>query len=172
MKRAERRLIEEDERAKLLLDPSTEPKLREVAERELIARHMRTLAEMEQSGLISMLNDDRRADLTRMYSLFKRIVAPTPGLAVMRDLLSTHVREQGKALINAAQLADGDAAGAGAAAAGAAASAAGGSAGGGGGGARDPVSFVEELLRLKERYDVVIEQAFLGDKLFVNMLNR
>lgn len=94
MRRAEARLAEEDERVKHFLDPSTEGRLRETVERELIARHMRALAEMEQSGLVAMLNDDRRDDLARMYSLFRRVVPPpTSGLAVMRDLLSAHVRE-------------------------------------------------------------------------------
>jgi len=149
LKRAERRLLEEEERVKHYLDASTEVKLREVSERELLARHMRTLAEMEHSGLVALLNDDRRDDLNRFYTLFKRVQAPVQGLTVIRDILSHHVREQGKDLVSAAAE---DVAAA--------------------GGARDPVTFVEDLLRLKGRYDVVIDESFHSDKLFHNMLNR
>ena len=47
MKKAEQRLQEEVDRVAHYLDPSTEAKIREVAEKELIARHMVVLAEME-----------------------------------------------------------------------------------------------------------------------------
>ena len=36
------------------LDIATEAKLKEVAERELIAKHMRTLAEMQHSGVVTV----------------------------------------------------------------------------------------------------------------------
>ena len=50
---AEQRLAEEVDRVAHYLDPSTEPKIREVAERELIARHMRASAGLDPatSGL-------------------------------------------------------------------------------------------------------------------------
>ena len=47
MKKAEERLAEETERVEHYLDESTHPKIKEVAERELIAAHMRPRAEME-----------------------------------------------------------------------------------------------------------------------------
>ena len=48
------RLSEEADRVSYYLDPSTEPRLREVAERELIAKHMRALAEMEHTGVVAI----------------------------------------------------------------------------------------------------------------------
>jgi len=148
MKRAERRLAEEDERVHQYLDSTSEPRLREVAERELIARHMKTLAEMEQSGLVAMLDDDRRDDLTRTYALFKRVTTPTSGLHVIRDILSMHVREQGKSIVDS--VGDENA----------------------GDAQRDPISFVDDLLKLKDRYDRIVDDSFSSDKLFHNTLNR
>jgi cullin 3 len=52
---------------------------------------------MENSGLISMLRDDKIEDLKRMYLLFGRV---SGGLAIMRDLMSNDVREIGKAIVN------------------------------------------------------------------------
>jgi cullin 3 len=97
MKKIEARLKEEQGRVAHYLDPSTEPKIKEVAERELISQHMRTLVEMENSGLISMLRDDKMEDLKRMYQLFGRV---SGGLQIMRDLMSNDVREIGKAIVN------------------------------------------------------------------------
>jgi cullin 3 len=119
-----------------------------VVERELIARHMRTLAEMEGSGLVAMFDDDKLDDLARIYSLFKRVAQPISGLGILRDLLFGHVRDQGKALVNST------------------------SDDGTGGAQRDPVAFVDELLKLKARYDSIIEGPFAADKLFSNMLSR
>lgn len=55
------------------------------------------MLQMENSGLISMLRDDKIEDLKRMYSLFGRV---SGGLAIMRDLMSNDVREIGKAIVN------------------------------------------------------------------------
>ena len=84
MKKAEQRLHEELDRVAHYLDPSSEGKIKEVAERELIAKHMRTLAEMEHSGVIAMIEDNKIDDLRRAYDLFKRVTVPTSGLKVLR----------------------------------------------------------------------------------------
>lgn len=96
---AEKRLQEERERIDHYLDPSTEAKIREVTEKEMIAKHMRALAEMENSGCIAMFHDDKVEDLTRAYSLFKRIIQPISGLGVIRDMMVSHVTELGKTLV-------------------------------------------------------------------------
>lgn len=96
MKKIEIRLREEQARVNHYLDPTTDPKIREVAERELISVHMKSLLEMENSGLISMLRDDKIDDLKRMYSLFSRV---SGGLAMMRDMMSNDVKEIGKAIV-------------------------------------------------------------------------
>eukprot|EP00027_Filamoeba_sp_ATCC50430_P010543 CAMPEP_0168562902 /NCGR_PEP_ID=MMETSP0413-20121227/12379_1 /TAXON_ID=136452 /ORGANISM="Filamoeba nolandi, Strain NC-AS-23-1" /LENGTH=717 /DNA_ID=CAMNT_0008594377 /DNA_START=100 /DNA_END=2253 /DNA_ORIENTATION=+ len=96
MRKAEARIKEELERVAHYLDSGTEPKIKEVVERELIANHMRTLIEMEHSGIISMLRDDKIEDLKRMYNLFGRV---SNGHALMREVMSNFVKETGKALI-------------------------------------------------------------------------
>lgn len=96
MKKAEARIKEELERVSHYLDAGTERKIREVVERELIAVHLKALGEMENSGEISMLRDNKVEDLKRMYNLFGRV---SEGHNFMRDVLSNYVRETGKALI-------------------------------------------------------------------------
>jgi cullin 3 len=110
MKKVDNRLKEEMNRVNHYLDASTEPKIREVVERELITVHMKTLIEvraaargrkkkktstppssqMEHSGLISLLRDDKLEDLSRMYNLFGRV---TNGHSLMREMISSYVKE-------------------------------------------------------------------------------
>eukprot|EP00962_Isochrysis_galbana_P035123 scaffold11999_cov44-Isochrysis_galbana.AAC.1 len=96
MRKAEQRLSEEHERASHYLDRTSEPRLREVVERELIATHMRTLAEMPISGVVSMMNDDRTDDLRRAYELFRRVKGQEDGLGVIRHMMSEHVKARGQ----------------------------------------------------------------------------
>lgn len=97
MRKVSARIQEEMERVAHYLDAGTEPKIKEVVERELIASHMKTLIEMEGSGCISMLKDDKLEDLSRMYNLFSRV---SNGLAFMREKISNFVRDTGKALVS------------------------------------------------------------------------
>uniref|UniRef100_A0A7S2MM82 Cullin family profile domain-containing protein n=1 Tax=Haptolina brevifila TaxID=156173 RepID=A0A7S2MM82_9EUKA len=142
MKKAEQRLQEEVDRVAHYLDPSSEAKTRQVAEQELIARHMKTIAEMEHSGIIAMIEDSKLADLARAYELFKRVTTPTPGLNVIRDIMAGHVRARGTQVVQDEEL------------------------------GRDPVQYVQRLLELRDKYEMVISQAFSGDKLFYNALNQ
>ncbi len=57
---------------------------------------MKSLAEMENSGLIPMLRDDKYDDLARMYQLFRRVEG---GALLIRTLMSEHVKEVGKQLV-------------------------------------------------------------------------
>jgi len=139
MKKVEARIKEELERVAHYLDPSTEPKIKEVVERELIASHMKTLAEMEHSGCISMLRDDKVDDLKRMYNLFGRV---NNGHATMREIISTYVRETGKALIMDEEK------------------------------QKEHLTLVQSLLDLKQKYDKLLSQAFSNDKLFTQALNQ
>ena len=124
------------------LDPSSESKIREVAEHELIAKHMRTLAEMEHSGVIAMIEDNKVDDLRRAYDLFKRITTPTPGLKVICDIMAAHVRARGMQLVQDEER------------------------------DRDAVLYVQGLLALHEKYKTVISAAFCDDKMFYNALNQ
>lgn len=67
MRLAERRLGEEVERCGHYLDASSEARVTRVVEAELIVGQMRPLVDMEQSGLLPLLQDDKCDDLARMY---------------------------------------------------------------------------------------------------------
>jgi hypothetical protein len=57
---------------------------------------MRALAEMENSGLVPLLQQDRYEDLARMYALFKRVEG---GLDLMRAMMGDHLKDNGRALV-------------------------------------------------------------------------
>lgn len=97
---------------------------------------------MENSGCIAMFHDDKVEDLTRAYSLFKRIIQPISGLGVIRDMMVSHVTELGKTLVNEEER------------------------------NKDPVLYVQGLLDLKHKYNRLIQEAFSNDKQFLNGLNQ
>lgn len=96
IKKVEARINEEAERAKHYLDESTETRIVEVVEEELIKKHMKTIVEMENSGVVHMLKNQKTEDLACMYKLFSRV---SDGLKTMSDCVSQYLREQGKALV-------------------------------------------------------------------------
>ncbi|KAJ0432983.1 putative cullin protein, neddylation [Helianthus annuus] len=95
LKKAEKRLNEEIERVSQYLDAKSEVKITNVVEKEMIESQMNRLVHMENSGLVSMLMDDKYEDLGRMYNLFKRV---PNGLSLIRDVMTSHIRETGKQL--------------------------------------------------------------------------
>uniref|UniRef100_A0AAY4D8V1 Cullin family profile domain-containing protein n=1 Tax=Denticeps clupeoides TaxID=299321 RepID=A0AAY4D8V1_9TELE len=97
IKKVEARISEEIERVMHCLDKSTEEPIVKVVERELISKHMRTIVEMENSGLVHMLKNGKTEDLACMYKLFSRV---PNGLKTMCECMSSYLREQGKALVS------------------------------------------------------------------------
>ncbi|XP_077415937.1 cullin-3-B-like isoform X1 [Vanacampus margaritifer] len=97
IKRVEARINEEIERVKHCLDKSTEDSIVKVVERELITKHMKTIVEMENSGMVHMLQNHITEDLLCMYKLFSRVLN---GLKTMCDCMSMYLREQGRALVS------------------------------------------------------------------------
>ncbi|GAM26563.1 hypothetical protein SAMD00019534_097380 [Acytostelium subglobosum LB1] len=96
MKKVEVCLKEEMERVSHYLDSSSEARVKEVTEKQLISNHMKTLIHMENSGLISMLQEDKIEDLKRMYNLFGRV---SDGLNLMKEVISNHIRDIGKQIV-------------------------------------------------------------------------
>ncbi|RKO86954.1 Cullin [Blyttiomyces helicus] len=96
LKRSEARLEEEENRIHHYLIPITERKIREIVEDELLQKHVKEVIEMENSGLVPMLTNDRIEDLSRMYKLFGRV---TTGHREMRSAIGIHIKELGR-LIN------------------------------------------------------------------------
>lgn len=106
IKKVEQRINEEAERAKLYLDESTEALIVKVVEDELISKHMKTIVEMENSGVVHMLKNQKTEDLACMYKLFSRV---KEGLKTMADCVSKYLKEQGKNLVTEEEGGKGDA---------------------------------------------------------------
>lgn len=68
IKKVEARINEEIERVMHCLDKSTEEPIVKVVERELISKHMKTIVEMENSGLVHMLKNGKTDGKTAFYS--------------------------------------------------------------------------------------------------------
>ncbi|KAL3255911.1 hypothetical protein MRX96_046646 [Rhipicephalus microplus] len=96
IKKVEQRINEEAERAKHYLDEFTEELIVQVVEKELITNHMKTIVEMENSGVVHMLKNQKTEDLARMFRLFNRV---QDGLKTVVDCVSQYLREQGKSLV-------------------------------------------------------------------------
>jgi cullin 3 len=138
LKRAEKRLNEEIERVSHYLNVKSEPKITNVVDTEMIGNHMNRLVLMENSGLVNMLVDDKYDDLGRMFNLFRRV---PDGLALIRNVLISHLREIGKQLVTDPER------------------------------LKDPVDFVQRLLDEKDKHDKIISLSFNNDKTFQNALN-
>merc|ERR1719193_2465486 len=67
IRKVEARINEEAERATHYLDETTEPRIVEVVEEELIKRHMKTIVEMEGSGVVHMLKNNRMEELIKRH---------------------------------------------------------------------------------------------------------
>lgn len=106
IKKVEQRIHEEAERAKHYLGETTERRIVEVVEEELISKHMKTVVEMENSGVVHMLKNQKTEDLACMYKLFSRV---DDGLKTMAECVSSYLREQGKALVTEDEGGKGDA---------------------------------------------------------------
>ncbi|KAG8183868.1 hypothetical protein JTE90_005332 [Oedothorax gibbosus] len=138
IKKVEARIGEEAERAKHYLDESTEKLIVKVVEDELISKHMKTIVEMENSGVVHMLKNQKTDDLACMYKLFSRV---HDGLKTMVACVSSYLREQGKALVTEED-----------------------------GGKSDALTFVKNLLDLKDRFDHFLNHSFGEDRYFKQMI--
>ncbi|KAJ3077130.1 hypothetical protein HK102_005291 [Quaeritorhiza haematococci] len=92
MKKAESRLIEEENRVQLYLHASTHKPLVTTCETVLIKNHTGPIQEEFQN----LLDQDKIEDLSRMYGLLSRV---PDGLEKLRMIFETHVRRQGLSAI-------------------------------------------------------------------------
>ncbi|XP_068732101.1 cullin-3-like [Montipora capricornis] len=135
IQKVEARINEESERAKHYLDPTTEEPIVKVVEEELIRKHMKTVVEMENSGVIHMLKHNKIEDLARMHQLFIRV---KDGLKTVCDCMRGYLREQGKALVVEEE----------------------------GESSKNPITYIQSLLDLKDRFDHFLNNSFNNDRLF------
>ncbi|CAN8311054.1 unnamed protein product [Cochlearia groenlandica] len=100
MLKAEECLKKERERVTHYFHSSTEPKLVEKVQNELLVVVAKQLLENEDSGCRALLRDDKMDDLSRMYRLYH----PIPkGLEPVADVFKKHVTAEGNALIKQAE---------------------------------------------------------------------
>jgi len=90
-------LAEESQRADRYLDKTTEAKIVDVLNAELVTKHMTTVVEMENSGLVHMLLNDKIEDLHELYELLKRV---PNGVRTVMETLSRFLRKKGQLLVD------------------------------------------------------------------------
>jgi|Transcript_101832 cullin 1 len=90
MKKAEDRLNQELLRAQGYLHPTSETNLIRCVEKEILTEHQKALIEMENSGVVVLLQDQKLDDLARMYRLFARISKGLDPIAVIIKEYSTN----------------------------------------------------------------------------------
>lgn len=95
LRHVERRFLEEETRVAVYLSSSTDADLSRILERCLLSSHLNTIIEMPGSGIMTMLDEDRREDLARMYQLFWRV---PDGPLVMKLGLKAYVGTKGRAI--------------------------------------------------------------------------
>ncbi|EFJ25647.1 hypothetical protein SELMODRAFT_173394 [Selaginella moellendorffii] len=100
MLKAEECLKREKERVGHYLHSSSESKLLEKVQQELLSQYEQQLLEKEHSGCHALLRDDKVEDLSRMYRLFCRI---PKGLEPVAAIFRMHVTEEGTTLVKQAE---------------------------------------------------------------------
>jgi len=98
LKKVEARIQAETARAALYMDKDTEPRIIQVVEEELLKNHLKTIAQMENSGVVYMIKNSKIDELACCYKLFSRF--GEDGLKVMIVEISGYLREQGRILVN------------------------------------------------------------------------
>ncbi|CAK9190316.1 unnamed protein product [Sphagnum troendelagicum] len=99
MLKAEECLKREKERVGHYLHASSEQKLLEKVQHELLTKYENHLLEKEHSGCDALLRDDKVEDLSRMYRLFCRI---SRGLEPVAAIFRQHVTDEGIMLVKQA----------------------------------------------------------------------
>ncbi|CAJ2679071.1 unnamed protein product [Trifolium pratense] len=100
MIKAEDCLKRERERVSHYLHASTEQKLVETVQHELLVNRANQLLEKEHSGCRALLRDDKVDDLSRMYRLYHKI---PKGLDPVANLFKQHITDEGTALVQLAE---------------------------------------------------------------------
>ncbi|KAI6693075.1 hypothetical protein NL676_020785 [Syzygium grande] len=100
MLKAEECLKRERDRVSHYLHSSSEPKLLEKVQHELLSVYANQLLEKEHSGCHALLRDDKVEDLSRMFRLFSKIPR---GLDPVANIFKQHVTAEGTSLVKQAE---------------------------------------------------------------------
>ncbi|GJJ75721.1 cullin 3 [Entomortierella parvispora] len=152
MRKVENRLEEEQLRCSHYLTEKTEPKIRLIVEQEMIAKHLRTVIEMENWGLKQLLVNSRLEDLDRMYRLFGRVPNGSKELQVG---VAEYIKDCGRAIndnVNTSTIEVTDK--------------------GTPVGVALALRWVQDVLDLKDRMNIILGAAFAKSKSFENSINQ
>ncbi|KAK4686027.1 cullin 3, partial [Tremellales sp. Uapishka_1] len=92
----ERRLAEESDRTAHYLSTITSAPLQSLLIDTLVTPYLNIVLNMPGSGLVSMLDSDRIADLSRLFTLFLKV--PVEGKDALRNALRETIEERGKGI--------------------------------------------------------------------------
>ncbi|EHL02688.1 putative Cullin-3-B [Glarea lozoyensis 74030] len=73
LRQTKKRLAEEAARCQTTISPLTAPKIAKVVEEEMISAHLSEFLQMEGSGIKAMINNDRFEDLEALYQQISRV---------------------------------------------------------------------------------------------------
>jgi cullin 3 len=90
---ATRRIQEEEERCQQSLSPVTESKIKAIVDKELIAKHIQAVINMEGTGVKHMLDNERIEDLANVYELSARV---DPRKSALKEAVKNRVVDLGK----------------------------------------------------------------------------
>ena len=95
---AKKRVSEEEDRCRSTLSPLTLRKIKTVVETELIKNHLREVIALEGSGVKYMLDNDRTSDLAMIFDLSARV---DPQKTELKKAVQSRIVEQGTDVNNA-----------------------------------------------------------------------
>ncbi|GAA6055941.1 hypothetical protein JCM3770_005606 [Rhodotorula araucariae] len=183
LQRINRRLEEEQTRAQSYLGPSTEPLLLSLLDHVLIEQHLTAILEHPASGLATLVADSRIDDLRLLYALFGRV---GKGHAALQQGIGAWIVRVGKQVNEGvapapAPVGNDDpkgkdkAPGEGGSDAGVDGRKRPAPAGGEGGAlnarTKAALAWVQHVLDLKDKFDVLLARAFASDKAFEKIIN-
>ena len=162
-KQVRRRVVEEEDRCRSTISTLTSAKIKMVIENELIKRNIRAVIGLESSGVKSMLDNDRFHELEMIYELVSKV---DPTKSELKKAIQARIEEQGKDInknamappqqpTNVASKADGEK-----------------TEGEGDNASAKPtnmqtaaaIKWVDDVLELKSKYDLVLLLAFQSDQ--------
>lgn len=101
LRHVERRFVEEETRVTIYLSSATDKPLSRIIERTLLTTHLQSVIDMPGSSIVTMLDEERREDLARLYRLFWRV---SEGPAVLKTALKNYIASQGRQINDAVKV--------------------------------------------------------------------
>jgi cullin 1 len=96
MRKADKHICDERERAEQYLNHQTKERLQRVCEKQLLVEHQKRLLEKENSGLVALLENNKTEDLKLLFKLYNRV---QNGLVPVGLILKNHIKKEGMELV-------------------------------------------------------------------------